>query len=114
MIDCVFCRIARGEIPARVVARSDLALAFHDLNPQAPLHVLVIPTEHWNGANEVGPAGARLWPALLDLAVQVVRQEGVADSGYRLVLNSGSDGGQSVAHLHVHVLGGRRMTWPPG
>jgi histidine triad (HIT) family protein len=114
MSDCVFCRIASGEIPARVVARNDRALAFHDLNPQAPVHVLVIPTSHIVDPNEVGTGGAELWPAMLELAVEVARTQGIADSGYRLVINSGSHGGQSVAHLHVHVLGGRRMAWPPG
>lgn len=114
MSDCVFCRIAAGEIPARIAAHTDLAVAFHDLNPQAPTHILVIPREHVPGANEVGEAGSRLWPPVLDLAVSVARAEGLAENGYRLVINSGVHGGQSVSHLHVHVLGGRRMAWPPG
>lgn len=114
MSDCVFCRIATGEIPARVLARTDRVMAFQDLNPQAPVHALIIPTTHITGANEVGDAGAELWPAMLDLAIEVARTQGIADSGYRLVINSGSHGGQSVGHVHVHLLGGRRMAWPPG
>jgi len=114
MSDCVFCRIAAGEIPARVAARTESALAFHDLNPQAPVHVLVIPTAHLGDAGAVGGDAPAVWPSVMELAVEVARREGIADSGYRLVINSGRDGGQSVAHLHVHVLGGRRMIWPPG
>lgn len=115
MTDCIFCRIAAGEIPARVAARSDDAVAFHDLNPQAPVHVLVVPRTHYGGANDTtSPEGQAVWAGVMTLAVRVARDLGVAESGYRLVVNQGPDGGQSVAHLHVHVLGGRRMAWPPG
>jgi histidine triad (HIT) family protein len=114
MTDCIFCRIARGEIPARIAAKDDKAIAFHDLNPQAPTHVLVIPVQHVGGANEVGSEGAAIWTAVMGLATRVARELGVAETGYRLVVNQGSHGGQSVDHLHVHVLGGRRMGWPPG
>jgi len=115
MSDCIFCRIVSGDIPAREAGRSDEALAFHDLNPQAPVHVLVIPRDHFDGANDVGAADSgRIWPALLNLATTVARELGLADAGYRLVVNSGMDGGQSVGHLHLHLLGGRRLTWPPG
>jgi histidine triad (HIT) family protein len=115
MSDCIFCRIVAKEIPAKEVARTDDAVAFHDLNPQAPSHVLVVPTVHLdNAAGADSEAGERVLGRTLRFAVQVARQLGLAEAGYRLVLNSGQNGGQSVAHLHVHVLGGRRMTWPPG
>lgn len=115
MTECIFCRIAAGEIPARVAARSDEAVAFHDLNPQAPVHVLVVPRAHLGGANDTTAEGTRaVWEAVLTLSVRVARDLGIAESGYRLVVNQGVDGGQSVEHLHVHVLGGRRMAWPPG
>lgn len=114
MTDCVFCRIASGDIPARLAGRSDTAVAFHDLNPQAPTHVLVIPVSHLGGANEAVGEGAGVWTELLRLAVQVAGELGLARNGYRLVINQGRDGGQSVGHLHVHLLGGRRMAWPPG
>ncbi len=112
MSDCLFCRIARGEIPANKVAESDDCLAFRDISPQAPVHVLVIPREHYGSLNDV-PDGAVL-AAMHNLVREVVRQEGIAASGYRCVVNTGKDGGQTVGHLHLHVLGGRHMTWPPG
>ena len=115
MGDCIFCRIVAGEIPAKTVAQSAEALAFHDLNPQAPVHVLVIPTTHFaNAAATDTAAGERAMAQTVRLAVQVAKQLGLAESGYRLVLNTGPDGGQSVGHLHVHLLGGRLMKWPPG
>lgn len=115
MNDCIFCRIVKGEIPAKEVARSAGAVAFHDLNPQAPVHLLVVPVTHFdNAAATDSDEGERVLAGTLRLAVQVARQLGLADSGYRLVLNVGAEGGQSVGHLHVHVLGGRQMTWPPG
>lgn len=115
MSDCIFCRIVKGEIPAKEVARSATAVAFHDLNPQAPVHLLVVPVTHFdNAAATDHEEGERVLAGTLRLAVQVARQLGLADSGYRLVMNVGTQGGQSVAHLHVHLLGGRQMTWPPG
>ena len=115
MTDCIFCRIVAGEIPAREVARTADAIAFHDLNPQAPVHVLVIPVTHYdNAAATDHDAGERHLARAVRLAVQVARQLGVADSGYRLVMNVGPEGGQSVGHLHVHLLAGRQMHWPPG
>ncbi len=112
--DCVFCRIVSGEIPARIIARTDSAVAFHDLNPQAPHHVLVIPVPHIAGVAAVSAEGTGVWAPLMSLATEVARELGLDEKGYRLVLNQGQDGGQSVGHLHVHVLGGRRMAWPPG
>ena len=115
MSDCIFCRIVAGEIPAKEVARSEHAIAFRDLNPQAPTHVLIVPTVHVdNAAGADSEEGELVLGRVLRLAVQVASQLGLTEKGYRLVLNNGPDGGQSVAHLHVHVLGGRRMTWPPG
>jgi len=114
MDGCLFCKIARGEIPAQVVLKTETVTAFRDINPQAPVHVLVIPNQHVGSAAEMGPGNGALLAALIVAANQVAAQEGVADSGYRLVFNVGEDGGMTVSHLHLHVLGGRRMTWPPG
>lgn len=114
MSDCVFCRIASGDIPARLAGRSDTAVAFHDLNPQAPVHVLVIPTRHLAGANDTAGTEAVVWGDLMGMAVHVAAELGLDQNGYRLVVNQGRDGGQSVGHLHVHLLGGRRLGWPPG
>ena len=113
MSDCLFCRIVAGEIPAKVVKRSDRALAFEDISPQAPTHVLAIPLEHLQGPANLEAAEATAGH-LLSFAAQVARELGLVEGGYRLVLNQGVDGGQSVGHVHVHILGGRRMKWPPG
>jgi histidine triad (HIT) family protein len=109
---CLFCRIVRGEIPATLVAQNDMAIAFRDLSPQAPTHVLVVPRRHVASLVEAHD-GAELGAVLL-LAGEVARLEGVAEEGYRTVLNTGRNGGQSVSHLHAHVLGGRALGWPPG
>lgn len=112
--DCLFCAIAAGDIPADVVWRDDSALAFRDVAPQAPVHVLVIPVAHHANAAELAAQDPALVGRLVDIAAEVAASEGVAESGYRIVTNTGSDGGQSVSHVHLHVLGGRSMTWPPG
>jgi histidine triad (HIT) family protein len=113
--ECIFCRIAAGEISAKEVARTRDAVAFHDLNPQAPTHVLVVPRQHVvNAAAADSDEGERILGRTVRLAVQVAERLGLGEKGYRLVMNVGPDGGQSVGHLHVHLLGGRRMTWPPG
>ena len=114
MTHCIFCRIAAGDIPADIIARTDHAIAFRDVQPQAPVHVLVIPTEHYADVPSVADADAALAGELMALAAQVARQEGIDSSGHRLVANTGLEGGQSVAHAHVHVLGGRPLGWPPG
>lgn len=114
MTDCLFCRISTGEIPADIVARSDRALAFRDIQPQAPVHVLVIPVDHHADVPSVVEADPSLASEMLALAALVARQEGVAESGHRLVANTGLEGGQSVGHAHIHVLGGRPLGWPPG
>jgi len=110
--DCLFCRIAAGEIPATIVRRSGRLLAFRDINPQAPTHVLVIPTEHLRSL-DAAKDGALLGEMLL-FARDTARELGIAERGYRVVANTNADGGQTVDHLHLHVLGGRAMRWPPG
>jgi histidine triad (HIT) family protein len=112
MTDCLFCRIAAGEIPARQVRSDERFIAFHDIDPKAPTHILVIPRAHVRSLHEA--EDAELLGGLLLFARSVADQEGVADTGYRVVLNTNADGGQSVFHLHAHVLGGRAMAWPPG
>ena len=112
MSSCIFCKIATGEIPATVVKRADGMVAFQDLNPQAPTHVLVIPTQHIDTLNEAKDSA--LLGRLLAFARKVAQEAGVATKGYRVVLNTNPDGGQTVFHIHLHVLGGRAMHWPPG
>ncbi|HEY7948320.1 MAG TPA: histidine triad nucleotide-binding protein [Acidimicrobiales bacterium] len=112
--DCIFCRIVAGDIPADVVDRSVHSVAFRDLSPQAPVHVLVIPRRHIENAATVEESDAEVLADMITAAGRVARNEGVADSGYRLVFNVGEDATNSVPHLHLHVIGGRAMTWPPG
>lgn len=115
MSNCIFCRIASGEIPAQVVARTDHAVAFRDLNPQAPTHVLIVPVVHIDSAAAAtGDEGRRVLGEVMALGVEVAASFGLVADGYRFVMNTGRDGGQSVGHLHLHVLGGRPMLWPPG
>ena len=114
MTECLFCRIASGDIPADVVARSERAIAFRDVTPQAPVHVLVIPVDHHRDVASVVGVDPSLGGEMLALAAEVARREGVDDTGYRLVANTGPEGGQTVHHAHVHVLGGRPLGWPPG
>lgn len=112
-MSCLFCRIVAGEIPATRVAESSLSLAFRDLNPTAPTHVLVIPKVHITNASEVSGDHAANTADLFVLAQEVARLEGISSSGYRLVFNVGEDSGNSVPHLHMHVIGGQQMGWPP-
>jgi histidine triad (HIT) family protein len=112
--DCIFCRIVAGDIPADIIDRSDLAIAFRDLSPQAPVHVLVIPRRHIENAATVELTDADAMADMVVLAGRVAEAEGIAERGYRLVFNVGEDAANSVPHLHLHVLGGRAMTWPPG
>ncbi len=114
MSSCLFCAIAEGAIPADVVLDEGDVLAFRDIAPQAPVHVLVIPRAHHDNAAEVVAADPGLAAKLLDAAVRVAQAEGVADGGYRIVTNTGDQAGQSVRHVHFHVLGGRDLQWPPG
>lgn len=113
MSECLFCRIAEGEIPADIVLRTHEVVAFRDINPQAPVHVLVIPVAHHDNAAALVAADPSLAGRLLLAAGEVAAAEGLGD-GYRIVLNTGESAGQSVFHVHAHVLGGRPMQWPPG
>lgn len=113
MSDCLFCRIVAGEIPADVVHEGPRTLAFRDLVPQAPTHVLVVPRDHYDDAASLAVADPSYLGEVMAAATQVAALEGLAD-GYRLVANTGPAAGQSVQHLHVHVLGGRGLGWPPG
>ncbi len=112
MEDCLFCRIARGEISVPLIAETADCVAFRDIDPKAPVHVLVIPRAHI--ANLAGADDAALVGKLALLAANVARGEGISDSGYRVVINTNADAGQTVPHLHLHVLGGRKLSWPPG
>lgn len=114
MTDCIFCKIAQGQIPVQKLAEDEHGLAFPDLNPQAPTHALVIPKKHLASLAEVGDADWPLVGALHALAVKVAKAKGLAPGGFRTVTNTGPDAGQTVFHLHLHLLGGRAMTWPPG
>ena len=114
MSDCLFCAIAAADIPADVVMRTDRVMAFRDIEPKAPVHVLVIPVDHHQDVPSVGLVDPLLAAELLQIASQVAEAEDIADSGYRLVANTGRDGGQTVPHAHLHVLGGRGLGWPPG
>jgi histidine triad (HIT) family protein len=112
--DCLFCSIAAGEIPAARVRESSRILAFSDINPQAPVHVLVIPKEHYPDLAALAEADDGLLSEMAAQAAEVAAAAGVAESGYRVVFNTGPEAGQTVFHVHAHVLGGRPMTWPPG
>lgn len=112
--DCLFCRIAAGEIPAEVVARGDDWVAFRDIHPQAPTHVLIVPHRHVASIDDLHADDAPLAGRLIAVAAEVAREEGLAERGYRLVFNVGEGAGQSVHHIHLHLLGGRGFSWPPG
>ena len=114
MSDCIFCAVAAHEMPATFVREDDDVLAIRDVNPQAPTHVLVLPREHITSAAHLTAAHASLWNRMLVMVQEIARNEGLEEGGYRLVVNIGRQGGQTVDHLHVHLLGGRQMTWPPG
>jgi len=110
--DCLFCRIVRKEIPATLVHESDDCIAFRDIDPRAPVHILVVPREHVSSLNDV--RDPTIVGRLAVVAADIAREEGIAESGYRVVVNTNRDGGQTVSYLHLHLLGGRRLTWPPG
>ncbi|MBI4597971.1 MAG: histidine triad nucleotide-binding protein [Candidatus Omnitrophica bacterium] len=114
MAECLFCRIANRQLPAAVVGEAEGVLAFNDINPQAPIHILIIPADHIPTLADITPAHAPLLGRMIGLANDLARQHRLADSGYRVVMNCGAGAGQSVWHLHLHLLGGRRFTWPPG
>ena len=114
MAEDLFCAIVAGEIPATKVLETDRILAFRDINPQAPTHVLVIPRAHYPNVAALAAADAALLGEVIDVARQVAEAEGVAETGYRIVFNTGPQAGQTVPHVHAHLLGGRSLTWPPG
>ena len=114
MDDCIFCKIARKEIPAALIYEDDQLVAFNDVNPQAPVHILIIPREHIASLGQLSPAHDAVAGRALRLAGELAREKGLGERGYRVVANSGPDAGQSVNHLHFHVLGGRILGWPPG
>lgn len=111
---CIFCRIADGSIPATIAYQDDAVVAFHDLAPQAPTHVLIIPRAHIATVDDAEGVDGSLLGRILAAARSIAREAGASSSGYRLVVNHGADAGQSVSHLHVHLLAGRRLGWPPG
>ncbi len=111
---CIFCKIVAGEVPAAKVFEDDRAVAFRDINPQAPTHALVIPRSHIAALDAAAEADEALLGHLLRVAAQVAHSEGHAEGGFRTVINNGADAGQTVFHIHVHLLGGRALTWPPG
>jgi histidine triad (HIT) family protein len=112
--NCLFCRIIAGEIPATNVYEDDHSFAFRDINPQAPTHILLIPKKHIASLNEATEEDQAVLGHLMCVATQIAKQEGLSKRGYRVVTNTGADAGQTVWHIHLHVLGGRPMTWPPG
>jgi len=114
MVDTIFGKIARHEVPANVVYEDDAVIAFHDAAPQAPVHVVVIPKKPLAGLLDARPGDTLLLGELMQAAVHVARTLGLSESGFRVVVNAGPDAGQSVDHLHLHVLGGRPLAWPPG
>ena len=113
-MSCLFCKIVAGEIPAKRVYEDEIVLAFEDINPQAPVHVLVIPKRHVATLNDLQASDDQLVGTLLRRAAAIAGERGLAAGGYRTVFNCNSDAGQTVFHIHLHLLGGRRMTWPPG
>ena len=114
MPSCLFCQIVAGNVDADIVRTGELTLAFRDIKPQAPVHLLIIPKEHLRSVAELSDEHGELLVEMARMAQWIAASEGVAESGYRLVANTGPDGGQTVDHLHFHLLGGRQMTWPPG
>lgn len=114
MSDCLFCKIARGEIPAKLVREDADTVAFEDIHPQAPQHVLVVPRKHIVGGNDLSAEDEAIVGKMFRAAAAVAKDRGIAEPGWRAVINTNAEGGQVVFHLHLHVLGGRRMRWPPG
>jgi histidine triad (HIT) family protein len=114
MSDCLFCKIVNGEIPATIVLQNEQVLAFRDINPQAPTHVLIIPKKHVESFHELTTLDGEMLAAVSAAAQQIAKEEGITESGYRVVTNIGEGAGQSVFHLHFHLLGGRPLHWPPG
>ena len=114
MSDCLFCKIANGEIPTDKIYEDDKVLAFNDIDPQAPVHFLVIPKEHIASAAEINDSNSAIVSRIFEVIAKITAEKGVGESGFRVVTNCGKDGGQTVGHLHFHVLAGRNIGWPPG
>lgn len=114
MSDCLFCKIAKGDIAATIVYQDEHTVVFKDIEPQAPVHLLAIPRDHYSGIHEVPPEKHALFQRLFDAVAKTVKEQLLDKKGYRLVVNSGEQAGQAVAHIHVHILSGRSMQWPPG
>lgn len=114
MDDCIFCKIIRKEIPSKLVYEDEKVLAFHDINPQAPVHVLIIPKEHIASLNDINEENAVFLAHIGRCISKIADKLGISETGYRVVVNCGKDGGQAVNHLHYHLLGGRSLSWPPG
>ena len=114
MSDCLFCGIIEGKIKAKIVYQNDRVVAFNDIGPKAPVHVLIIPRKHITGVLDVTADDGMVIAEIFQVAARLAGELGIADSGFRVVVNSGPDSGQSVFHLHYHLLGGRQMSWPPG
>ncbi|HNP35006.1 MAG TPA: histidine triad nucleotide-binding protein [Woeseiaceae bacterium] len=114
MSDCIFCRIIDGDIPADIIYESHSALAFRDINPQAPTHALIIPRQHISTINDIDDTHHEIVGSLFSAAREVAAQEGLAEDGYRVVMNCNEAAGQTVFHIHLHLLGGRNLSWPPG
>jgi histidine triad (HIT) family protein len=113
-MDCLFCKIIKREIPGSIIYEDDRVIAFNDIKPQAPTHVLVVPKRHIESLNELQPGDDQIVGELVRRAAAIAKERGVSASGFRVVLNTNRDGGQTVFHIHLHLLGGRSMQWPPG
>lgn len=113
-MDCLFCKIIKGEIHSSKVYEDELVFAFRDIEPQAPVHILIIPKVHIASANELNEENSAIVGHIFNVAAKIAKSEGIAEGGYRIVNNCGADGGQTVGHLHFHMLGGRSLSWPPG
>lgn len=114
MDNCLFCKIIKGEIPCSKVYEDDKVLAFKDISPEAPVHILVIPKEHIKSANEINEKNSQVVAHIFTVINKIAEEQGIKENGYRIVNNCGEHGGQTVEHIHFHVLGGRNLTWPPG
>lgn len=113
-MDCLFCKIIAGEIPSTKVYEDDVVFAFRDIDPQAPSHVLIIPKQHISSVNEINDENCNVVGHIFKVAAEIAKKEGISEDGYRIVTNVGENGGQTVGHLHYHMLGGRSLQWPPG
>jgi histidine triad (HIT) family protein len=114
IMNCLFCKISNDELPAKVIFKDNDIIAFHDISPQAPTHILIIPRKHIATMNDTNAQDEQILGKMVITAKKLAYDEGLSDAGYRLVINTNADGGQAVYHIHLHLLGGRQMNWPPG